>query len=117
MVTEKKIIFIFLVMLVFKLKISFLLIYIVYRNDSIWRLGAYLLLVGNRRVLFWNRAKNQANDWYLWVKVDDEYSIFFRRSKKKISGNKIDTRSDGYEKQRPYFSCASHSEVRVALFV
>ena len=114
---RKKIIFIFLVMLVFKLKISFLLIYIVYRNDSIWRLGAYLLLLGNRRVLFWNRAKNQANDWYLWIKVDDEYSIFFRRSKKKISGNKIDTRSDGYEKQRPYFSCASHSEVRVALFV
>ena len=114
---RKKISFIFLVMLVFKLKISFLLIYIVYRNDSIWRLGAYLLLLGNRRVLFWNRAKNQANDWYLWVKVDDEYSIFFRRSKKKISGNKIDTRSDGYEMQRPYFSCASHSEVRVALFV
>ena len=98
MITEKKISFIFLVMLVFELKISFLLIYMVYRNDSIWRLGAYLLLVGNRRVLFWNRAKNQANDWYLWVKVDDEYSIFFRQSKKKISGNKIDTRNDGYEK-------------------
>ena len=52
MITEKKISFIFLVMLVFELKISFLLIYMVYRNDSIWRLGAYLLLVGNRRVPF-----------------------------------------------------------------
>ena len=100
---REKIIFIFLVMLVFKLKISFLLIYIVYRNDSIWRLGAYLLLLGNRRVLFWNRAKNQANDWYLWIKVDDEYSIFFRRSKKKLVETKSTQEVMGTKSRDPTF--------------
>ena len=40
-------------------------------------------------MLIRNREKNQANDWYLRVKVDYEYSVLFRRIKKKISGNKI----------------------------
>ena len=52
------------------------------------------------------------------VKVDNEYSILFRRcQKKKIRRKTIDTGSNGYEKWRPYFSCASHLEVRAALLV
>ena len=82
---------------------SFLLIYIVYRNIRFGAQGAYLILVGNRRVLIRNRAKNQANDWYLRVKVDYEYSVLFRQSKKKISGNKINTGSDGYKSRDPTF--------------
>ena len=72
-------------MLMFELKISFLLIYIVYRNDLIWRpghlftfgrqrKGAYLKQGGNQGQSAYFFFKNQQNmqnkafNWYLFEK-------------------------------------------------
>ena len=54
-------------------------------------------------MLIRNRAKNQANDWYLRVKVDYEYSVLFRRSKKKLVETKFTQEVMGTKSRDPTF--------------
>ena len=77
-------------MLMFELKISFLLIYIVYRNDLIWRPGHLFTFGRQRKGAYLKQGGNQGQSAYFFLRTSRicktklSIDIYLKRIKKNV---------------------------------